>query len=584
MNDQSLEAQRHSAAHLLALTVQELYPQVKLGIGPPIEHGFYYDFEFPEPISSDDLPKIEARMRQAQADGLGFAHEELPIDQAIAKLEAMNQPYKTELVKNLAVDGAETVSFFTTGNFVDLCRGGHVEDTKEIGPFKLTHLAGAYWLGDEKNPMLTRIYAAQAKTQAELDEYLTMIEEAKKRDHRKLGRELDLFTFSDLVGAGLPLFTPRGTILRNEITRLIADLQAPHGYSQVWIPHITKRELYEVSGHWQKFQADLFHVKGKGDSEFVLKPMNCPHHNQIYLSRNRSYRDLPIRYAEVTTNYRDELPGELNGLSRVRSLTQDDGHIYCRLDQISDEIMKMYVIIDEFYKTFDLKFKVRFSRRDPEHSEQFLGDAAVWQQAEDTLKQILVDKQIDYIDGPGEAAFYGPKLDFMVTDAIGRKWQVATIQLDFIQPERFGLTYTDDHGQEVQPVMIHRAIAGSIERFLAMLIEHYAGAFPLWLAPTQITVLPVSDKVADYGAEVTAALVAAGVRAELWQDETLGKRIRQSEMMKVPLTVIVGEQETEARSVSLRSLTDKDMGKQSLPQFVDRVRQAIAARTNYIAD
>lgn len=573
------EARRHSAAHLLALAVQEMYPGTKFGIGPAIEHGFYYDFEFKEPISSDDLTKIEDKMRVLQSEKLGFAHTEMPITEAKAWAETGNQPYKKEFIDKLAAEGETVASFYQTGNFTDLCKGPHVADTSQIGHFKLTHLAGAYWLGNENNPMLTRVYAAEFATQAELDEYLQMLEEAKKRDHRKLGRELDLFTFSDLVGAGLPLFTPKGTILRTELVKFIQELQVPLGYQPVCIPHIAKKELYETSGHWAKFKDDLFHVKGKGKDEFVMKPMNCPHHNQIYMSRNRSYRDLPIRYSEVTTCYRDELPGELNGISRVRSLTQDDGHLYLRPDQIKEEIMHLYEVVAEFYKVFNMQFKVRFSRRDRAKPEAYLGGDEIWNKAESQLKEILTERSVEYIDGPGEAAFYGPKLDFMATDALGREWQVATIQLDFNQPERFGMTYTDETGQEVRPVMIHRAIAGSIERFLAMAIEHYAGAFPLWLAPVQVAILPVSEKTGAYAEKIIEQANGAGLRAELRTDDSLGKRIRTAEMEKIPVSLIVGEKEAEAGTVSIRTLGQQDHGSHDASEVMIKLKEAAAWRS-----
>lgn len=558
---------RHSAAHLLAMAVLDRFPDAKLGIGPVIDTGFYYDFELPRPLGPEDLPQLEEKMRSYASEDIRF--EQKPITREDALAHFAHQPYKLELINDLPAD--ETLTVYTSGSFTDLCRGPHVTHVREIGPIKLLSLAGAYWRGDEKRPMLQRVYGTAFPTQQELDDYLAKLAAAKERDHRKLGAELDLFTFSDLVGAGLPLFTPKGTTLRTLLVDYLQNLQKPLGYEAVWIPHITKPELYKVSGHWDKFHDGLFHVRGKHDEAFVMKPMNCPHHNQIYASRPRSYRDLPIRYAEVTTNYRDEQTGELHGLSRVRSLTQDDGHVYCLPEQVTDEVLAIYAMIQHVYQTFAMPLKVRLSLRDPENKTKYLGDDALWNEAEGQLKALLEHITEPSFVGIGEAAFYGPKLDFMATDAIGRDWQVATIQLDFNQPARFNLTYTDRDGQEKQPIMIHRAIYGSLERFLSILIEHYGGDFPLWLAPTQVAILPISDKVIEYAHKVQAALKKTGVRVHLdTTNESIGKKIRTSETQKIPLMLIIGQREAEQGTVAVRSRQDGDVGSLSLTELAER--------------
>ncbi len=546
---------RHSAAHLLAMAVLEVMPEAKLGIGPVIDTGFYYDFDLPYPLTPEDLPKLETRMHQLIKDDFPFVRK--PIEREEAKRFFKNQSLKLELIDDLPQD--EEITVYESGDFVDLCRGPHVEHSGEIGAIKLLSLAGAYWRGDEHRPMLQRVYGTAFATEEELLAYLDQLEQARKRDHRRLGAELDLFLFSDLVGAGLPLFTPKGNTLREVLGQFLQSLQEPAGYERVWIPHIAKAELYKVSGHWDKFKEDLFHVRGKNSEEFVMKPMNCPHHNQIYASRPRSYRDLPIRYAEITTNYRDEQTGELHGLSRVRSLTQDDGHVYCRPDQVMDEVMTIYRIIKKVYETFAMPLTIRLSLHDPEHKEKYLGEDEVWESAESQLKQALENMNEPSFIGLGEAAFYGPKLDFLATDAIGRQWQVATIQLDFNQPERFQLTYTDSDGQEKRPVMVHRAIYGSIERFLSILIEHYAGDFPLWLAPVQVAILPISERFMGYALKVQDQLKQHGLRVWLDQsNESIGKKIRNAETAHYPVMLIVGQKEEDSHTVSVRTRAKGD--------------------------
>lgn len=561
-----LKNQRHSAAHLLAMAVLQIHPNAKLGIGPVIDNGFYYDFQLDTPLTPDDLPVLEQKMLEIIQQDVSFDGREVSREEA--KDSMSGQPFKIELIDDLPEN--EPITLYKSGSFTDLCRGGHVTRTGEISShFKLTSLAGAYWRGDENRPMLQRVYGVLFTTKGELDGYLTRLEEAKKRDHRKLGQELDLFTFSDLIGPGLPLFTPRGTVVREQLNAFLQSLQIPAGYERVTIPHIAKPDLYKTSGHWDKFKDDLFHVTGKNGDAFVLKPMNCPHHNQIYAAKPRSYRDLPIRYAEVTTVYRDEQTGELNGLSRVRAITQDDAHVYCTLEQVNQEVMTIYGMIRRVYTTLSMPLRVRLSLRDPDKKENYLGDETAWNDAESRLRDCLKEMKEESFIGIGEAAFYGPKLDFMATDALGREWQVATVQLDFVQPERFKLVYTDADGAQKQPVMIHRAILGSLERFMAILIEHYAGDFPLWLAPVQVAILPVSDKVAAYASVVEEKLSEHNIR--VWVDasnESIGKKIRSSELQKYPIMLIVGEKEEAGHTVSVRSRLKGDEGLMTIDELV----------------
>lgn len=544
MSPQELEHRRHSLAHLLAAAVLKLYPDAKRTIGPAIDDGFYYDFQFSSPISEDDLPKIQKEMRKLLPMFKSFDRSEITKAEA-EKLFADN-PFKLELIREFATEG-QTLSLYTSGDYVDLCRGGHDEDLSriDVNSFKLSKLAGAYWRGDEKNAQLTRIYGLAFGSAADLEAYEKMQEEARKRDHRKLGVELDLFAFSPLVGPGLPLFTPRGTLLREGLTNFVWALMKPYGYQKVNIPHMAKADLYKTSGHWDKFADDIFHVSSKKTEEsFVLKPMNCPHHTQIYASRPRSYRDLPLRFSEVTTVYRDENTGQLQGLSRVRSITQDDAHVFCRMDQVKDEVRAIHDIITKFYKAFDMPLKIRLSTNDPANPEAYLGGPEVWEKAVGTLTDMLKELGKDYFVGVGEAAFYGPKLDFIATDAIGREWQLATVQLDFNLPERFELEYTDSDNTKKRPVMVHRAILGSVERFIGIMIEHYAGAFPFWLAPEQVRLATVADAFVPFAKELKDKLTDAGVRVMLDDSgEKLGKKIREAATSKVPWTIVIGEKE-----------------------------------------
>ncbi|MFH1404753.1 MAG: threonine--tRNA ligase [Patescibacteria group bacterium] len=545
MNDEQLYKNRHSLSHIMTMAVLEIYPDAGLGVGPVIEDGFYQDYDLHEQISDETLPKIEKRMREIIKSNISFIPHD--VDPQVAIEQYKSDPYKTELIEDLVKAGEKTVIFYKSDWFENLCEGPHVATSSEIDleSFKLTKIAGAYWRGNEKNKMLSRIYGIAFEDKAKLDAHLKMLEEAEKRDHRKIGQELDLYATSDLVGAGLPLFTPKGTVLRKVLEDLIWKIMKPYGYDRVTIPHIAKSDLYKVSGHWDKFADDIFHVKSqKTEQEFVLKPMNCPHHTQIYASRQRSYRDLPIRYSEVTAVYRDENTGQLAGLSRVRSITQDDAHVFCTIDQVKQEAKNLYDIVQKFYAAFDMPLKVWLSKRDPNNPEKYLGSDEVWEKSEGILKELLDEIGLEYKAVEGEAAFYGPKIDFMAQDAIGREWQLATIQLDFNLPERFELEYIDSDGEKKRPVMLHRAILGAVERFLAVIIEHYAGAFPFWLAPVQIKVVAVSKDYIEYAHSIAKELEAVDIRVEVDDsDEKVGKKIRDAAMMKIPWTIVVGEKE-----------------------------------------
>ena len=576
---EELNKKRHSAAHLLAMAVRDLRPDARFGIGPVIDDGFYYDIESDQPITEVDLKQIEKRMKKLIGQKIPFERSELSIADAKEKFGSLNQKYKVELIDDLALTGEENVSVFTSKDFDDLCRGPHVAHSGEIdaSALKITRLAGAYWKSDEKREQLTRIYGILFNSKEELDIHLTRIDEAKKRDHRKLGKELDLFTFSDLIGAGLPLFTPKGTLLRDLIVDKIQNLQKKFGYQKVTIPHITKKELYITSGHWDKFGDELFKVKGQSDQEFVMKPMNCPHHTQIFASKQRSYRDLPVRFMETTMVYRDEQAGELLGLSRVRSISQDDGHVFCTPDQIEAEVGGIVSVIKDFYTSLNMfnegDYWVSVSVRDSKTPEKYLGDPKKWDRAEAILESIAKKEKLPYKRVEGEAAFYGPKLDFMFRDAIGREWQLATAQLDFIMPERFKLEYTDETNTKQTPVMLHRAIAGSLERFLSVIIEHFAGAFPLWLSPVQIAVIPVSEKFSDYAQTVVDQLRKKDYRVDLYgESDSLGKRIRRGQNEKVPYMLVVGEKEATDKTVAIRSRDNGDQGVVSVEEFLSQIK------------
>lgn len=598
--NEHLHAMRHSLAHITASAVKSLWPEAKFGVGPVVENGFYYDIDLGDTkVSEADFKKIEKEMRRIINQGQDFEHFDLPLAEAIAWAKDSGQPYKEELLNDLGRAGTtvakdldidelgissdnsavETVSFYKNGDFIDLCRGPHVANTKDVGAFKLMRVAGAYWRGKESNPQMQRLYGVAFETQEELNQYLERLEQAKLRDHRKLGRDLDLYTVSNLVGAGLPLFTPRGTILRDIMSNYSNQLRQRYGFQKVWTPHITKKDLYETSGHWAKFGDELFLVTSQETSdEFALKPMNCPHHTQIFASQPRSYRDMPVRFLETTTDYRDEKTGELGGLNRVRSLTQDDSHVFARPDQIEAEINNLLASARELYESIGMQLRVRLSYRD--ESEGYLGDKGLWQSAQAQLKAAVEANGLDFFEVEGEAAFYGPKIDFMATDAIGREHQVATVQLDFVQPQRFGLSYVDSEGEAAQPVMIHCALLGSIERFLSVFIEHTAGWFPYWAAPEQIRILTINDTVLDYVSEITALLDGLVLDKPVRFNETrytvddrnesLGKKIREATGMKIPVQLIVGPKDLEAREVSVRTQSGEE--KVSLEGLADYLR------------
>ena len=589
MSEDKLYAMRHSLAHIMAAAVQRLWPDAKFGVGPVVDHGFYYDIDLGETkISEQQFNKIEKTMRRIIAKKQDFVCAKCPIDDAIQWAKDNHQPYKEELLNDLKrtgttvakdLDAAEMgtiaegdsaldeVSFYTNGSFRDLCRGPHVANTGEVGAFKLMRVAGAYWRGNEKNPQMQRLYGVAFATQEELDDYLEKLELAKQRDHRKLGKELDLYTTSSLVGVGLPLFTPRGTILRDVVAQYSNQLRQKFGFEKVWTPHITKKDLYETSGHWAKFGEELFLVKSQETSdEMALKPMNCPHHTQIFASQPRSYRDMPVRYLETTTDYRDEKTGELGGLNRVRSLTQDDSHVFCRPDQIEQEINNLLSAAQELYDTINMKLRVRLSYRDD--SDAYLGEPELWVSAQNQLKSAVEKVGLDYFEQEGEAAFYGPKIDFMATDAIGREHQVATVQLDFVQPQRFGLEYTESDGNFTTPVMIHCALLGSIERFLSVFIEHTGGWFPFWAAPEQVRILTINDTVLDYVDEITTILSEVTLMQPVkynevrfttdTRNESIGKKIREATVVKIPTQIIVGPKDKEQRIVSVRTQSGEE--------------------------
>ena len=582
MNNEQLDNIRHSAAHMLAAAILELYPGTKLGIGPTIEHGFYYDFQFEDgvSVSENDLKTIQDKMKEIIKGKHDFSGRSVSVEQA--KEEEKDQPFKLELIDEFSEDDKE-LTIYESGPFKDLCRGGHVENTSEIPTqgLKLHKVAGAYWRGNEKNPMLTRIYGLLFPTKQELKAHLHMLEEAKKRDHRKLGKEYDLFTFSDLVGSGLPLFTPKGTVLREELIKYSEGLRKKIGYQKIWTPHITKNDLYKTSGHWDKFGDELLLVQSQEtNDELVMKPMNCPHHQQVYASQARSYRDLPLRFMETTTDYRDEKTGELLGLSRVRSLTQDDSHTFCTPDQIEDVYSSLIGVVQEFYDTVGMRLRARLSYRDKNEPDKYLGDPELWDQAEAILLKIAKAHDLDYYEVEGEAAFYGPKIDFMALDAIGREWQVATPQLDFVQPKRFGLTYTDSDGQDKTPVMIHFALMGSIERFLSVYIEHTAGVFPVWLSPVQVQFVPVSEKHADGTYQLKEEFFSAGFRVQVDSaDETVGNKIRKAVKQKIPYIVVVGDRELEGDEWTIRVRGQEDQEKMNKFDFLTRLSNEVKDRS-----
>ncbi len=577
--DQSpLFKKRHSLAHILLMAIKHHYPHALPTIGPVTDTGFYYDIDFVDGVkpSPEDLPKLEKTMREILKRNLDFRVEN--ITPGIAEGLFSVNPFKLELIAGIKDKGEDVTLYYTGDDFYDLCEGPHVTTTKEIAPdsFKLSHIAGAYWRGDETKPMLTRIYGLACETKEELDAYILQQEEAKKRDHRVLGQQLKLFLFSPLVGPGLPLWTPRGTILRTEIDNFVQQLRKEYNYGRVTIPHFTKPDLYIKSQHYEKYGEDLFKVKTRDGHELCIKPMNCPHHAQIYASELRSYKELPIRYSETTMVYRDEQSGELAGLSRVLSITQDDAHVFCRESQLKEEMSNIWNLIEKFYAAFGFdSLTPRFSRRDSD--PKFKGNIELWEKAEGAIKFLLDERAAGkWVDGEGEAAFYGPKIDFMAKDAIGRSHQVGTIQLDFVQPTNFGLEYVNEEGKRDMPVMIHCAIAGSLERFLSVYIEHCAGNFPLWLSPTQISVIPVRDTHNDYAKTVYETLKAANIRVDLDDSKDgLGKKVRSNKEMKTPYWVVIGDTEIANGTVTLEHRTAGKIGEIKISELVEKLSTEI---------
>jgi len=609
MNEE-LYSMRHSLAHIMADAIQRKWPEAKFGVGPVVSDGFYYDVDLGggNVISTDNFAALEKEMRKIIAANAPFVKSEKTIKEAIAWANKVKQPYKEELLNDLQRSGTtelknldsnelglasktskvSKVTFYTNDTFEDLCRGPHVEKTGDVGAFKLTKVAGAYWRGQEDKPQMQRIYGVAFAEQSELDDYLAMLEDAKRRDHRKIGQEIDLFVFSDLVGQGLPLFTPRGTILREELLKFSNELRLSNGFEKVWIPHMTKNDLYKKSGHWDKFGDELFLVKSQETSdELVLKPMNCPHHTQIYASRQRSYKDLPIRYLESTTVYRDEKSGELGGLSRVRSITQDDSHVFCMPNQIEAEIGQLLSSAKTLYETVGMKLRVRLSYRDD--GDGYLGTKAQWDNAQKQLKDAVSTNKLDFFEVEGEAAFYGPKIDFMATDAIGREHQVATVQLDFVQPERFELEFTNKEGAMETPIMIHSALLGSVERFLSVYIEHTEGRFPVWLAPEQIRLITVNqtEELVQYTESLYKKAKNLGLRVIMDNsNESVGKKIRNAEKMKIPYVCVIGEQELRSEQTTPR--VRGDMGTQpvdkiDISSFMDTVLKEMNSRARKTA-
>lgn len=587
-----LYAMRHSLAHIMATAITRLHSGAKLGVGPVVENGFYYDVDLGgKQFSEEDFSAIEAEMKKVISENQRFEHFLKPIDDAVRWAREAQQPYKEELLNDLKRSGTtvardldaeelglaavgdskvEEVSFYKNGEFIDLCRGPHVESTGQVGAFKLMRVSGAYWRGKDTNPQMQRIYGVGFSSEKELRQYLEMLEEAKRRDHRKLGQELDLFVFSPLVGPGLPLWTPRGTVLRRELDRFVQELRDEAGFQEVAIPHITKKDLYEKSGHWAKFKDELFKVTTREGHEYAMKPMNCPHHTQIYASRPRSYRELPIRYRDTTMVYRDEQSGELGGLSRVLCITQDDAHVFCRLSQAKSEALRLWDIIERFYSTIGIPLRLRLSLHDPENMDAYIGSEEKWNEVEVALREIAKERVgDDFIEAVGDAAFYGPKLDFLGKDALGREHQVATVQIDFGQPEGFNLTCTNEAGEDERIVMVHCAVMGSIERFLSVYIEHSAGKFPVWLAPEQIRIITLNQDqpIVDFANSIAAQAKKLGVRVLVDSNsESVSKKIRNAELMKIPYTVVIGPKEVETSELTPRIRKDMEVDIQHPPR------------------
>ena len=571
----------HTSAHLLAEALQELYPNTKFGIGPAIENGFYYDIDPENPIKDTDFPIIEAKMLELAARKEAIKRQDISKEEAMKLFGERNEEYKLELINELT-DG--TITTYTQGAFTDLCRGPHLPTTAPIKAIKVLSVAGAYWRGDEKRKQLTRLYAITFPKKKQLDEYLALLEEAKKRDHRKVGKELELFTFSQAVGQGLPLWLPRGTQLRLKLEDFLKRIQKKYGYQQVMTPHIGSKELYVTSGHYAKYGKDSFQpiTTPQEGEEFLLRPMNCPHHCEIFKAFPRSYKDLPIRFAEFGTVYRYEQSGELHGLTRVRGFTQDDAHLFCRPDQLKDEFLKVMDIIFIIFKALDFdNFEAQISLRDPSNSEKYIGTDENWDKAESAIIESCAEKGLKATIKTGEAAFYGPKLDFMVRDAIGRRWQLGTIQVDYNLPERFNLEYTGEDNQKHRPVMIHRAPFGSMERFIAVLIEHTGGKFPLWLTPDQVVILPISEKFNDYARQIAEELEEQDIRVLVDdRNEKIGRKIRDNEMKRIPYMLVVGEKEAENNEVSVRKQGEGDKGSMKIATFASVLTEEVESMMN----
>lgn len=581
-NDDNLYKIRHSAEHILMQAMVRLYGMDKfyMAMGPATDDGFYFDFDpLKLKISEDDFPKIEAEMQKIIKENLPIVRSEITIVKA-KKLFA-NNPYKMDWLKSIT-NRDEVISIYKTGDdFVDLCAGPHVRYTTAIKAFKLLSIAGAYWHGDEKNKMLTRVYGTAFENKADLEAHLANLEEIKKRDHRKLGKELGLFTFSELIGSGLPLYTPKGAFIRLAVNNYVEAVQSAAGYTQVWTPQIAKAKLFKTSGHYDKYKGDMFRVVSNySDEEFFLKPMNCPQHTQIYAAEAHSYRDLPLRFADFAMLYRDEKPGELNGLARVRAFSQDDCHIFCREDQVDAEVDMALTMTKEIMKTFGLKYKYRLSTRDLAHPEKYLGDPKTWDKVEKWAVKIMKRNKIEYFDGPGEAAFYAPKMDLIATDALGREWQLSTVQIDYVMPERFVLEYTADDGTKKRPIMIHRAIIGSPERFMMIMLEHFAGAFPTWLSPFQAKIIPITDAQHEYANKVMQELKDAGIRVEIDdRSEKMQAKIRDAQMQKIPYMLVIGGREAENNTIAVRQRDGQDLGAISISEFITKIKEQVETKS-----
>ncbi|MCD4760824.1 threonine--tRNA ligase [bacterium] len=579
MKKTNIDAVRHSLSHIMAMAVLKKIPDAKLGIGPTIENGFYYDFLLPDKLSDADLPKLEKQMKKIISQKIKFSKTILAKKEALAKVK--NNKFKTELINDLPK--GEEISFYDSGDFSDLCAGPHVEYSTDINvkAFKLMNVAGAYWRGDEKNQMLTRIYGVAFDTKEALDKYLEMLEEAKKRDHRKLGKELDLFVFSETVGAGLPLWTPKGTIIKEELQKYIEEICYKYGFQKVMTPHLAKIELFEISGHAKKFADELLHVTSGRGHEFVMKPVQCPHQTQIYASRSRSYRDLPIRYMESEKQYRAEKSGEIGGLNRVYAITIEDGHSFCTVNQVKNEIKSMVKIIEQFYSTLGLwkNHWVSLSLRDYDHPKKYIGDTKDWDKCEQILEDISKEMNLDAQKHEGEAALYGPKLDFMFKDILGNDIQIPTVQIDFATPKRFELYYVNEKGDKISPVMVHRAVLGSYERIIALLIEHFAGAFPLWLSPAQIKLITVGENHIDFTKKLAEEFKKENIRIEIDDSsETVGNKIRKSSQEKIPYTLVIGDKEMKSKDLAVRVRGQKDLLNISKQKFISKIKTNIKNR------